>query len=64
MYSIQHYVIKFVSDLRRVGGLLRVNAITLTLHIDTIMVTHSVCICIQPTIARCFLIISYETQTH
>ena len=24
MYSIQHYVIKFVSDLRQVGGFLRV----------------------------------------
>jgi len=24
IYSIQHYVIKFVSDLRRVGGFLRV----------------------------------------
>ena len=24
-YSIQHYVIKFVSDLRRVGGFLRVH---------------------------------------
>jgi hypothetical protein len=24
VYSIQHYVIKFVSDLRHVGGLLRV----------------------------------------
>jgi len=24
VYSIQHYVIKFVSDLRQVGGLLRV----------------------------------------
>jgi len=24
VYSIQHYVIKFVSDLRQVGGLLRI----------------------------------------
>jgi len=24
VYSIQHYVLKFVSDLRRVGGFLRV----------------------------------------
>jgi len=33
VYSIQHYVIKFVSDFRQVGGFLRVlNTITLTIN--------------------------------
>ena len=33
VYSIQHYVIKFVSDLRQVGGFLRVHRFPLTINL-------------------------------
>jgi len=32
VYSIQHYVIKFVSDLRQVGGFLRVQRVSSIQH--------------------------------
>jgi len=32
VYSMQHYVIKFVSDLRQVGGFLRVQMYLCFLH--------------------------------
>ena len=34
VYSIQHYVIKFVSDLRQVGGFLRVLPVSSTKKTD------------------------------
>jgi len=36
VYSIQHYVIKFVSDLRQVGGFLRVLQILLKVALNRI----------------------------
>ena len=40
-YSIQHYVIKVISDLRQVGGLLRVLRLPLpTKLIATILLTY------------------------
>ena len=42
LYSIQHYVMKFVSDLRQVGGFLRVLDITeilLKVPLNTITIT-------------------------
>ena len=35
VYSIQHYVIKFVSDLRQVGGFLRVHRCPLPIKLAT-----------------------------
>jgi hypothetical protein len=35
VYSIQHYVIKFVSDLRQVGGFLRVLGFPLPIKLTT-----------------------------
>jgi hypothetical protein len=37
VYSIQHYVIKFVSDLRQVGGFLRVLRFPLPIKLTTMI---------------------------
>jgi hypothetical protein len=37
VYSIQHYVIKFVSDLRQVGGFLRIHSFSRTVSYKTIL---------------------------
>jgi hypothetical protein len=52
MYSVQHYVIKFVSDLRQVGGFLRVLLISFTKKTD------------HHEIAQILLKVALNTITH
>ena len=43
VYSIQHYVIKFVSDLRQVGGFLWVHRFTPPIKLTTSILNLTIC---------------------
>jgi hypothetical protein len=44
VYSIQHYVIKFVSDLRQVGRILKGTLVSSTNKIDRHQIYHEECL--------------------
>jgi hypothetical protein len=47
MYSMQHYVIKFVSDLRQVGSFIRVHLLKVPLNTITLALSFHISITLQ-----------------
>ena len=61
VYSIQHYVIKFVSDLRQVGGFSLYTPVSCTNKTDHQDITEILLKCYNPTLtkAHCFMLFCY-----